>query len=256
MALNNKTAIISGGASGIGKAIVTKFISEGAFVHILDIDKKSGVDLVHAIQKKEEKVEFHYCDISRQQDVGRIMQQISKKYRIDIMVNNAGVSHIGNIENTFDHDLDRLININIKGLINCTRACIPEMKKAGAGVILNIASVAASVGLNDRFGYSMTKGAVVAMTYSIAKDYLAHNIRCNSISPARIHTPFVDGFLKRNYPGKEDEMFQKLAKTQPIGRMGEPEEVAELACFLCSEKASFITGTDYPIDGGFLKLNT
>src|SRR5690606_26764200 len=122
-------------------------------------------------------------------------------------------------------------------------------------VILNMASVASSVGISDRFAYSMTKGAVLTMTYSVAKDYLDFGIRCNSISPGRIHTPFVDGYLANNYPGREKEMFERLSKTQPIGRMGLPEEVANLALYLCSDEASFATGTDFPLDGGFIKLN-
>jgi NAD(P)-dependent dehydrogenase (short-subunit alcohol dehydrogenase family) len=128
------------------------------------------------------------------------------------------------------------------------------MKANGGGVILNMASIAATAGLADRFAYSMSKGAVVAMTYSVAKDYLSHKIRCNCISPARVHTPFVDDYLRRNYPGHEKEMYEKLAQAAPIGRMGEPEEVASLALFLCSDEASFITGTDYPLDGGFFNL--
>jgi len=128
------------------------------------------------------------------------------------------------------------------------------MKKKG-GVILNLASVASSVGIPDRFAYSMTKGAVVGMTLSVAKDYVGYNIRCNSISPARVHTPFVDGYLHKNFPGKEQEMFETLSRTQPIGRMGKPEEVATLALYLCSDEAAFITGCDYLVDGGFVKLN-
>jgi NAD(P)-dependent dehydrogenase (short-subunit alcohol dehydrogenase family) len=130
------------------------------------------------------------------------------------------------------------------------------MKENGGGVILNMSSVAAVVGLNDRFAYSMSKGAVLAMTLSVAKDYVKDNIRCNCISPARVHTPFVDGFLKKNYPGQEAEMFEKLSKTQPIGRMGTPDEISKLILYLCSDEASFITGTDYPIDGGFIRLNS
>ena len=171
------------------------------------------------------------------------------------MVNNAGIAHVGTVESTEEADFDRLYSVNVKGIFNCIKACIPLMKKAGKGSILNMGSVAASVGIKDRFAYSMTKGAVLSMTYSIAKDYLASNIRCNSISPARVHTPFVEGFIKKNYPGQEDEMFEKLSKTQPIGRMGTPIEIASLALFLCSDEAGFITGTDYPIDGGFIKLN-
>jgi NAD(P)-dependent dehydrogenase (short-subunit alcohol dehydrogenase family) len=142
----------------------------------------------------------------------------------------------------------------VKGFYNCMHAVVGHMKKSGGGVIVNLASIAGSSGLPDRFAYSMSKGAVVAMTYSVARDYLAHNIRCNCISPARVHTPFVDGYLRKTYPGREKEMFEKLAKSQPIGRMGEPAEVASLALFLCSDEAGFITGVDYPIDGGFFNL--
>ena len=171
-------------------------------------------------------------------------------------MNNAGIAHVGNIENTSEEDIDRLYQVNIKGVYNCIFACIPHMKKQGGGVILNMASIASTLGISDRFAYSMSKGAVLTMTYSVAKDYIGDNIRCNCISPARVHTPFVDGFIAKNYPGKEEEMFDKLSKTQPIGRMGTPEEIAALALFLCSDQAGFITGTDYPIDGGFIKLNS
>lgn len=248
MLLKNKTAIITGGSSGIGLAIAKKFVQEGATVHNLDINKLNQEDLSAGIA-------YHPCDVTVPEQLKHIVDTVVERQSIDILVNNAGVSHIGNIESTTPEELDRLIDINIKGVVNCTQACISPLKDSG-GVILNIASIAATVGLKDRFAYSLTKGAVLAMTYSIAKDYLEYNIRCNSISPARIHTSFVDGFLKKNYPGKEKEEFKKLEKTQPVGRMGRPAEVAELACFLCSDKARFITGTDYPIDGGFLKLNT
>jgi NAD(P)-dependent dehydrogenase (short-subunit alcohol dehydrogenase family) len=169
-------------------------------------------------------------------------------------VNNAGIAHVGTAETTAETDIDRLYNVNIKGVYNCLHEVIPVMKKAG-GVILNMASIASSVGITDRFAYSMTKGAVVGMTLATARDYISFNIRCNCISPARVHTPFVDGFLAKNYPGKEKEMFEKLSKGQPIGRMAQPEEVAYLALYLCSDEASFITGCDYLIDGGFTKLN-
>lgn len=247
--LKNKIAIVTGGSSGIGKAIAKKFAEEGATVHIFDTQECTD------FHENHEYIKYHVCDITNMGLVKQIVNEIALKSKIDILVNNAGISHIGNIEATEEHDLDRLIDVNIKGVINCTKTCIPLMKEKG-GVILNIASIGATVGLKDRFAYSMTKGAVLAMTFSIAKDYLGHNIRCNSISPARIHTPFVDGFLKENYPGKEKEMYEKLAQSQPIGRMGTPEEVASFASYLCSDKASFMTGTDYPIDGGFLKLNT
>jgi NAD(P)-dependent dehydrogenase (short-subunit alcohol dehydrogenase family) len=181
-------------------------------------------------------------------------EELFLQRRVDILVNNAGVSHIGTVENTTEEDFDRIVQVNVKGFYNCMHAVVGQMKGSGGGVILNMASIAGSAGLADRFAYSMSKGAVIAMTYSVARDYLAHNIRCNCISPARVHTPFVDAYLQKNYPGHEQEMFEKLAKSQPIGRMAEPGEVASLALFLCSDEAAFITGTDYPIDGGFFNL--
>jgi NAD(P)-dependent dehydrogenase (short-subunit alcohol dehydrogenase family) len=252
--LIGKTAIITGGASGIGKAIAKIFAEQGAKVHILDINKEGATQTANEIRKANQKATAHCCDVSNQKNVNKIIKNITTTDTIDILVNNAGIAHIGSIEKTEEADLDKLYNVNIKGVYNCTKACIESFKKNGGGVILNLASVASSVGHSDRFAYSMTKGAVLTMTYSIAKDYVTDNIRCNCISPGRVHTPFVDGYLAENYPGKEKEMFKKLSKTQPIGRMGKPEEIADLALFLCSDEAGFITGTDYPIDGGRIKL--
>ena len=169
-------------------------------------------------------------------------------------MNNAGISSIGPVEKISEEEFDRVFRVNVKGFYNCMYAAVPHMKANGGGVIVNIASIAGSSALADRFAYSMSKGAVIAMTYSVARDYLSFNIRCNCISPARVHTPFVDDYLRRNYPGHEQEMFEKLSKSQPIGRMGQPDEVATLALFLCSDEASFITGCDYLIDGGFTHL--
>ena len=197
----------------------------------------------------------HTCDVSSQAEVKKVIDAIAENQAIDILINNAGIAHVGNLENTTEVDLDRIYSVNVKGVYNGMLACVPYMKKSG-GVILNIASVASSVGIADRFAYSMSKGAVLTMTLSVAKDYVKEGIRCNCISPGRVHTPFVDGFIAKNYPGEEKEMFEKLSATQPIGRMGQPEEIANLALFLCSNEAGFITGTDYPIDGGFIKLNT
>ena len=254
--LKNKVAIITGGGSGIGKAISKVFAEQGASVHILDFDKDSGEETEEEICKGGHVAKFHFCDVSNQKNVTKIINAIDAEKSIDILVNNAGIAHIGNAETTEEADLDRLYNVNIKGVYNCIKACIGGFKKNKKGVILNMASIAASVALNDRFAYSMTKGAVISMTYSVAKDFIDDGIRCNCLSPGRVHTPFVDGYLKKNYPDKIEEMFDKLSKTQPIGRMGKPEEIANLALFLCSDEAGFITGTDYPIDGGFIRLNS
>ena len=196
----------------------------------------------------------HECDVSNNLEVNQVILEICKTSNIEILINNAGIAHVGNIENCKEEDLDRLYNVNIKGVYNCSKAVIPIMKKNKNGLIINLASIASSV-ISDRFAYSMTKGAVLTMTYSIAKDYVKDNIRCNCISPARVHTPFVDGFIKKNYPN-EEKMFKNLSKTQPIGRMGTPQEIADLALYLCSEEAKFITGSNFAIDGGFVTLNS
>jgi 2-keto-3-deoxy-L-fuconate dehydrogenase len=253
--LANKTAIITGGGSGIGKAICLLFAQQGARVFILDIDEKGTSDTVEQITGAGGFAEFIFCPVDQEESVQKAVQVITGKQVPDILVNNAGIAHIGNVENTSISDFEKLFSVNVKGVFHLVKACIPHMK-ANGGVILNMASIAALVGLSDRFAYSMTKGAVAAMTLSIAKDYIPYNIRCNSISPARVHTPFVDRFIAKNYPGLEEDMFKKLSSGQPIGRMADPEEIAGLALYLCSDEASFITGTDYPIDGGFVKLNS
>ncbi len=250
--LTNKTAVITGGASGIGKAIALLFARQGATVHILDLNKENTEAALHEITANGGKAVAHTCDVSIQKEVVDMFNSIGKT---DILVNCAGVSHIGKAENTTEADFDRIYSVNIKGMYNCLFAAIPQMKKNGGGVILNMCSIVAHVGIPDRFAYSMSKGAVQGMTLSVAKDYLHDGIRCNSVSPARVHTPFVDDFLAKNYPGKEKEMFDKLSKTQPIGRMAQPEEIAHLVLYLCSDEAAFVTGCDYPVDGGFIKLN-
>jgi 2-keto-3-deoxy-L-fuconate dehydrogenase len=248
--LAEKTAVITGGASGIGKAVAMLFARQGAAVHIVDLNEDA---IKAAVSEIQGNATGHACNVTDQKTVANTFNKIQK---IDILVNSAGISHIGKVEGTSEEDFDRIYSVNVKGVYNCLFAAIPLMKRNNGGVILNLSSVAANVGLADRFAYSMSKGAVAAMTLSVAKDYVKDNIRCNSVSPGRVHTPFVDGFLKKNYPGREEEMFEKLSKTQPIGRMGKPNEIANLILYLCSDEASFITGTDYPIDGGFVKLNS
>lgn len=254
--LSNKTAVITGASKGIGKSIAELFVRQGADVHILDIDREAGKETVMDIKNPKGTAFFHEVDVTKQEEVKAIFENIcQRKKQLDILVNNAGIAHVGKLDQTTEEDFDRIYSVNVKGVYNCALAAVGKMKQKG-GVILNMASVVSVVGIADRFAYTTSKGAVLSMTYSIAKDYLDENIRCNAISPARVHTPFVDGFLKQNYPGKEKEMFEKLSQTQPIGRMGKPREIASLALYLCSDEAAFITGTNYPIDGGFITLNT
>jgi len=250
--LVGKVAAVTGSGSGIGKAVALLFARQGAEVHLFDLNEEAIITTDNEIKLTGGKVVPHVCDVTNQKQVNDIFNSIGK---IDVLVNSAGISHVGNIENTTEEDFDRLYRVNVKGVYNCLHAAVRMMKKNKHGVILNVASIANHVGIPERFAYSMTKGAVYAMTLSVARDYLHEGIRCNCISPARVHTPFVDGFLKNNYPGKEKEMFDKLSKSQPIGRMARPEEIAQLVLYLCSDEASFITGCDYPIDGGFINLN-
>ena len=254
--LQNKTALITGGGSGIGEAIAQTFANQDAKVFIIDQNLDAANKTVEKINKKELSAKAYKCDVSNNKNVSNVINEISKTSTIDILINNAGIAHVGNIEACEEKDLDHLYEVNIKGVYNCTRAIIPFMVKNKNGCIINLTSIASSVGIKDRFAYSMSKGAVLTMTYSIASDYINDNIRCNCISPARVHTPFVDGFIRKNYPGQEKKMFENLSKTQPIGRMGTPQEIADLALYLSSDEASFITGSNFPIDGGFVKLNT
>ena len=252
--LDGKCAVITGGARGIGRAIALTFAAHNAFVHILDIDPEQAAATASEIREVGGQTAVSACDVCDPAAVQAAFCEASKFGQINILVNSAGIAHIGTLESTTENDFDSVYRVNVKGVFTCMQAVVPHMKSNGGGVILNIASIAASAGLANRFAYSTTKGAVRAMTYSVAKDYLQHNIRCNCISPARVHTPFVDGFLKKNYPGKEKENFNLLARAQPIGRMAQPQEVASLALFLCSDAGSFVSGADYPLDGGFFNL--
>ncbi len=255
--LDRKTAVITGGGSGIGESIAKKFAEAGANVQIIELNAATARRVADEIIKEGGQAAGHEANVADQQQMIACCADIVKMTgSIDILVCNAGIAHIGKLDSTPEADFDRIYAVNVKGVYNSMFAVIEHMKRQNGGVILNMGSIAGMLGLPDRFAYSMSKGAVLTMTYTVARDYLDHNIRCNAISPARVHTPFVDNFLKQNYPGQEAEMFAKLSKTQPIGRMGTPEEIANLALYLCSDEAGFITGTNVPIDGGFVNLNT
>jgi NAD(P)-dependent dehydrogenase (short-subunit alcohol dehydrogenase family) len=251
--LNNKIALVTGGGSGIGKEVCKVLAKQGAHVIVVDLNADSAKGTIDEITSNGNTAEVLTLDVTNQ---GSVTTAFEKLKSLDILINCAGISHIGSATTTNEADFEKVFQVNVKGVYNCLQAGVNVMKKSGGGSIVNISSIAAKVGLSDRFAYSMSKGAVHAMTMSVAKDYIKDNIRCNSVSPGRVHTPFVDGFLKKNYPGQEAEMFEKLSKTQPIGRMGLPIEVAHQVLYLCSEEAAFITGSDFSIDGGFITLNS
>jgi 2-keto-3-deoxy-L-fuconate dehydrogenase len=251
--LTEKIAVITGAGSGIGRAIASVFGRQGALVHVLDRDQAGADATADAIRAAGGHAKAVACDVVNAAQVAGVFEGIERSEgRLDILVNNAGIAHVGTIEQTSEEDFDRLYSVNVKGVFLCSRAAVPIMLRQGKGVILNMASIASLIGIPDRFAYSMTKGAVLTMTKSLAIDYVKKNIRCNCICPARVHTPFVDQYVAKNYPGREEEMLAELSAYQPVGRMCTAEEVADLALYLCSDEASFITGQAYPIDGGVL----
>ncbi len=253
--LTDKVAVITGAGSGIGEAIARAFAKQGAHVEILDVDEAGATKVTGEIAAAGGRAAWQKCDVSDAAAASAAIESVWQKHgKLDILVNNAGIAHVGNVLNTSEADFDRIYRVNVKGVANCLRAGVEKMVAQKSGVVLNMASIASVMAVADRFAYSMSKGAVLTMTYSVAQDCLKHNIRCNAILPGRIHTPFVDGFIKKSYPDKVDEMFDKLSKTQPIGRMGTPDEIAAAAVFLCSDEASFITGCAYPVDGGTMYL--
>jgi NAD(P)-dependent dehydrogenase (short-subunit alcohol dehydrogenase family) len=251
--LTGKVAVVTGGGSGIGAAIATLFARQGATVALIDRDASAAETTARTIRDAGGRASALQCDVADTGSVADAFARVDADHRrVDILVNNAGIAHVGTIQQTAPEDLDRLYNVNVRGVYLCARAAIDIMLRDGGGVIVNMASIASLIGIPDRFAYGMTKGAVLTMTKSIAVDYVKRGIRCNCICPARVHTPFVDGYLAATYPGREDEMYRALSDYQPIGRMGRPEEVAALALYLCSDEAAFVTGQAYPIDGGVL----
>ncbi len=254
--LAGKTALVTGGGSGIGQSVCIRLAQEGARVLVVDLNLEAAQKTVDSVLSAGYLGNAFQCDVADQAQVVKTFAEIDQQFPVDILINNAGVAHVGSLESTGEADLDRLYSVNVKGVYNAMFALIGAMKARQSGVIVNLASVASSVAVADRFAYSMTKGAVLTMTYSVAKDYIQHGIRCNCVAPARVHTPFVDNFLEKNYPDTKAEVFAQLSKSQPIGRMGKSEEVAGLIAYLCSDEAAFITGSNFPIDGGFVTLNS
>jgi NAD(P)-dependent dehydrogenase (short-subunit alcohol dehydrogenase family) len=252
--LGSKVAVVTGGASGIGQAIAQRLGANRARIWVLDIELAAAQATADEIVSAGGQATALECNVAEEESVRRVFATIASAGPIDILVNSAGIAHIGTIANTSIQDFERIFRVNVQGIYLCMQAAISTMVAQSHGVIVNLASMAATLAFSNRFAYSMSKGAVRAMTLSVAKDYLDKNIRCNCISPARVHTPFVDGYLKNNYPGREAEMMAELSAAQPIGRMAKPDEVAGLAAYLCSEQASFLTGADVLFDGGVLNL--
>ena len=251
--LKGKNAVVTGGGSGIGQAIALAFAKQGARVDVLEINTEAAGETVEKIRSEGGETDAVECDVTQHDHVQEVFDKLGTDHGgLDCLVNNAGIAHVGNITNTSEADFDRVMSVNLKGVFNCLKGGVQQKLKIGGGSIVNNATTEATKAINDRLAYSTSKGGVLAMTYAVAKDHLHDKIRCNAIQPGRIHTPFVDGFIAKNYPDNQEEMFRKLSEYQPVGRMGKPEEVAAMAVFLCSDEASFITGSPFAVDGGTL----
>ena len=244
---SGRTALVTGAGSGIGRAIALRLAGEGAETIILESRAEPGEAVAAEIRASGGVARVIGADVA---DTTAMRAAFAGIERLHILVNNAGIAHVGNVLDTTPEDFDRVCAVNVKGVYHGLHFGVPRLLASGGGAIVNLASIASKLGLADRFAYGMSKGAVLTMTLSVARDLVGRGVRCNCVCPARVHTPFVDGFLARDYPGREAEMFEKLSAAQPIGRMGRPEEIAALVAFLCSDEAAFITGSAYDIDGG------
>ena len=252
--LDNKIAFVTGAGSGIGEAIAKVFAQQGAHVLVADVREDAANTVVTAIRNESGSADTLVLDVTNEEQVTTTLQQIVAKYgRLDIAVNNAGVSHVGTILETSVADWERVMHVNAFGVFLCAREEVRQMttQQPGGGVIINMASVAGLIGLGSRLPYSASKGAVISITRSIAIDFVKQGIRCNAICPGTVHTPFVEGYLARSYAGREDEIRQQLHARQPLGRMGKPDEIANAALYLASDESAFVTGSLLTIDGGW-----
>ena len=246
--LDGKTAFITGAGSGIGEQIARLFAAQGARVVIADVDRDTGGAVANDIGPS---AHFQYVDVTDSQAVRESMLQSAERLeRLDILVNNAGIAFVGNVEETPEEDFRRLQAVNVTGVYLCCTHVIPLMRGQGRGNIINIGSVAGMVGIERRFAYSATKGAVIAITRQLAVDYVGDGIRVNCICPGTVYTPFVESYLKRFHAGDIEETKAKLDARQPMGRMGRPEEIAQMALYLASDESEFVTGSILTIDGG------
>jgi NAD(P)-dependent dehydrogenase (short-subunit alcohol dehydrogenase family) len=252
--LDQKIAFVTGAGSGIGEQIARLFARQGARVVLADVRLDAAERVAGEIREAGGSARVQQLDVAEEAQVRAAIERVAvEEGRLDIMVNNAGISHVGNILETSLEDWESVMRVNGRGVFLCAREAVRQMlaQSPTGGVIINMSSVAAMIGLERRLPYSASKGAVLALTRSIAIDFVTKGIRCNAICPGTVHTPFVEGYLARNFAGHEDEVRQQLHARQPLGRMGLPDEIAYAALYLASDEASFVTGSALVIDGGW-----
>jgi 2-keto-3-deoxy-L-fuconate dehydrogenase len=252
--LDKKIAFVTGAGSGIGEHIARLFAQQGAHVILADIRSDTVERVANAIQAAGGSARPQQLDVAEESQIKAAIERVAAtEGRLDILVNNAGISHVGTILETSLEDWERVMRVNAGGIFLCAREGVRQMlaQSPVGGVIINMSSVAATIGIERRLSYSASKGAVLALTRSIAIDFVTQEIRCNAICPGTVHTPFVEGYLARNFAGHEHEVRQQLHARQPIGRMGRPDEIAYAALYLASDEAAFVTGSALVIDGGW-----
>lgn len=245
--LDGRVALVTGGASGIGAATVGELARAGANTWVADVNLAAAEELAH----RTDRATALHLDVTSAESIAAAAAQVRQ---LDILVNNAGIGHVGTIEATEPEDFDRLLDVNVRGVYRVTRAFMPMLIDVAAGgervgVIVNMGSVAGQVGIKQRFAYCTTKGAVLAMTRQLAVDY-PKTLRVNAICPGTVETPFVEGYLEKFHKHNKEETRAELRARQPMGRLGQPEEIASMVRYLASDEAAFITGALMAIDGG------
>ena len=247
--LDNKVALVTGAGSGIGASIAEMFVGAGAYLFVADRDEVSGRKVAEAIQGKG-NAEFITLDVTNEPQCEQARRTVHEKFgRLDVLVNNAGIGHVGTMLQTTGADLDRIYAVNVRGMFNVTKVFLPEMIERKYGVVINMASIGGVVAVRDRLAYTTSKFAVVGFTKALALDHALEGIRCHCICPGRVETPFVKARLKE-YPDP-DKAYREMAATQALGRMAQPNEIAAAALYLASDESAFVTGTDFIIDGGW-----
>ena len=248
--LTDKIALVTGAGSGLGAAIAEKFGAAGAFVFCTDRNRETAESTAAKIRAASGHAEALLHDVTSEADCARVGERVRAQHgRLDVLMNNAGIGHVGTMLTTTGADLDRIFAVNVRGVFNVTKVFLPGMIERGRGSIIHMASATGIVGTRDRIAYAASKHAVVGLTKSMALDHARTGVRINCICPGRVETPFMKARIQE-YPDPA-AAHREMSETQAIGRMGRPEEIAEVALFLASDASSFITGSAIAPDGGW-----